>query len=114
MKFNKELWIKIGEFSHYMNSKKWKALRKQRMKIDSNRCVLCKTKKDLLVHHLTYDNLYHEKMEDLMTLCKKRCHNKIHKISPPKEVPDFVKRDALEKVYEITDKEMVDKMWEEE
>ena len=44
----------------------------------NNQCYKCKSKKNLHLHHLNYDNLYYEEFEkDIILLCK-NCHNKEH------------------------------------
>jgi len=86
-----ENYKKRIEFKRYTaNSKNWKKLKKERLAKDNNSCILCKTKdKKLLIHHITYKNLYHEEINDVVTLCIS-CHNKIHKVSPPKDIPFFI------------------------
>lgn len=53
--------------------KKRDSIRRKRKK-----CEVCQSKEDLHVHHLTYENLYNEKDEDLILVCKS-CHFSIHK-----------------------------------
>jgi 5-methylcytosine-specific restriction endonuclease McrA len=55
-----------------MRSPEWHRKRQQRLKLDHNTCQKCgATSKEyrLEVHHLNYDRLFHERMEDLQTLC---------------------------------------------
>jgi 5-methylcytosine-specific restriction endonuclease McrA len=68
-------WKQYHEF--YIKSKQWADVRKKRMQIDKNTCQKCGAKKHLQVHHLTYENIGEEEMEDLLTVCKP-CHMKIH------------------------------------
>ena len=65
-------------YSDYIESEEWKAVRRKRMSIDGYQCQMCGTAKNLEVHHLTYERLGHEDMDDLITLCHK-CHEKVHK-----------------------------------
>jgi hypothetical protein len=63
-------------YEEYMRSPQWRRKRKQRLKLDGYACQKCgKTSKEyrLEVHHLTYDRLGHERMEDLQSLCV-LCH----------------------------------------
>lgn len=62
----------------YLLSIKWKVLRIQILERDSYQCQLCFSPDTLNVHHQTYENLFHEKEEDLITLCE-CCHAKLHK-----------------------------------
>lgn len=61
----------------YIKSSEWKRKAAERMKLDGYRCVKCGKAMNLCVHHLTYENLGHEQLEDLITLCKK-CHSELH------------------------------------
>lgn len=62
-------------YDDYISSSEWGSIRDKRKKIDGDRCFLCgATNKPLQCHHLTYQNLGHEDVNnDLVTLCKP-CH----------------------------------------
>ena len=98
MTFNKKLWEEIAEFDEYIASDKWKKLREKRLKVDNSCCVICKSKVNLTCHHLTYERLYNEDINDLIILCT-RCHNRMHQISPPKNQPEFTKQSARGDVF---------------
>lgn len=66
-----------AEYYKYLNSKLWKVKRAQRLQRDGYRCAICGTGKNLQVHHITYDDLGSESIENLLTLCK-RCHEQVH------------------------------------
>lgn len=65
------------EYQKYLNSKEWKEKRQKRLEIDGYKCACCGSAKSLNVHHTTYERLYGEEMDDLITLCKD-CHKAIH------------------------------------
>jgi 5-methylcytosine-specific restriction endonuclease McrA len=66
------------DYDRYLNSPAWKQKRAERLKIDGGRCTACGTTEGLLgVHHLNYDSLGCEDMEDLRTLCE-TCHTDLH------------------------------------
>jgi hypothetical protein len=65
----------------YMASPEWKAVRKQKLAEVGHRCQGCDGTKRLEVHHLTYERLGHERMEDLMVLCH-FCHAVEHGHTP--------------------------------
>lgn len=46
--------------------------------------IKCKRVNNLQIHHLHYDNIFHEKIEDVRVLCKKH-HEEVHGIKPTKE-----------------------------
>lgn len=72
-------------YYEYMASEAWGEKRFQRMKADGFKCARCGSESSLQVHHLTYERLGHEDMDDLITLCKS-CHAKSHKkVKPRKE-----------------------------
>lgn len=62
----------------YMNlSAIWLKLKKKKLRQDPQ-CELCKTAKNLRIHHIRYPEVWgEEKIEDLMTLCD-ACHEKVH------------------------------------
>lgn len=66
-----------NNYKKYLNSKEWKERRLQRLEIDGYKCACCGTDKNLNVHHLTYDMIGSEEMDDLITMCKD-CHKSIH------------------------------------
>lgn len=74
------------EYDGYMKSEEWAAKRDERLRLDDRHCVMCgradgitrKGKPVLQVHHVSYKNLGHEPMEDLVSLCA-GCHRKIHR-----------------------------------
>ena len=76
-KYNFDL-SKYGKYLRYIESEKWFILKNRIKKRDKNKCTKCNSNLNLQVHHLTYENLFNEKDEDLITLCSK-CHKDFHK-----------------------------------
>ena len=69
---------KQEEYLDYLNSEKWKKKAARKRKSADNKCQLCNNgKKTLHVHHRSYENVYHERMRDLIVLCED-CHNRFH------------------------------------
>lgn len=68
-------------YQRYLASPEWRAKRRQRLGIDSFKCARCESDEQLEVHHLTYDRLGSERMDDLLTLCR-ICHKKDHGRDP--------------------------------
>lgn len=60
----------------YLKSKEWKEKRDLVMEFYNHKCNDCDNKATD-VHHLTYDNIFKEKFDDLIPLCR-NCHNKKH------------------------------------
>lgn len=54
-------------------SEQWKTVRKERLLFDSGLCVFCKSPAEE-VHHVTYENVGKESIEDLRSLCR-LCHD---------------------------------------
>lgn len=85
---NRNLWESVNErnsetskfakYSNYIQSNEWKIIRKKVLIRDNNLCQVCKKNSAEEVHHLTYDNLFREELEDLLSVCK-TCHKEIHK-----------------------------------
>lgn len=65
------------KYTAYLKSSKWKEKRKEALDFYGRKCSECSVKSNLQVHHLTYDNLFNERIEDLRILCKK-CHEAVH------------------------------------
>lgn len=63
----------------YLSSEEWILKRDERLIIDNHKCIVCGIAHHLQVHHLNYDNIYNEKMSDLVTLCK-MCHMEAHNL----------------------------------
>lgn len=61
----------------YLRSEWWKDVREATVERDEHRCRVCNSQHKIQVHHRSYDNLWHEKPEDLITLCC-RCHKLFH------------------------------------
>ena len=74
-KFDKD-WDKV-KYHTYIKSDEWKEKRKKTLERDDYQCQRCGTGMNLVVHHITYDRLGKEDLDDLITLCKK-CHEEIH------------------------------------
>jgi len=66
------------QYEGYLKSAKWRAIRDLALKRDGYRCVDCRNKFNLQVHHLTYEHIGGELLADLKTLCRK-CHGGKHK-----------------------------------
>lgn len=69
------------DYKKYLRSDYWDEIKNQVLERDDNRCRLCNSKENLQVHHRTYKHLENEKLEELITLCKK-CHYITHKRNP--------------------------------
>ncbi len=69
------------DYRKYISSNYWKEIKEQILERDDHRCRLCNSKIGLHVHHRKYDFLENEKLEELITLCK-RCHYITHKRNP--------------------------------
>ncbi len=69
--------FKPVQYEEYMKTDAWNNKRMERIKMDGYKCQLCGSAKNLCVHHITYDRIGCEKMDDLITVCKK-CHEKLH------------------------------------
>lgn len=66
-------------YEDYLQSKHWKRFRLKALKHHGKICMLCGvTEVNFFhVHHLTYENLGNEKLEDVVVLCPE-CHSIVH------------------------------------
>jgi hypothetical protein len=74
-------------YSQYINSPAWREKREERLRVDGWQCTRCETSEHLQVHHVNYDRLGNEEIDDLLTLCE-GCHAKEHGRDP--EVPGLL------------------------
>ena len=68
------------DYNDYINHPHWQAVRKTRLDFDNGKCVICHAEvrgKLYHTHHLNYQNLGHEAIRDVITLCVP-CHKKFH------------------------------------
>lgn len=71
---------KSRDYKEYLKTLEWHTLKRQVYVRDNYRCRQCS--KDLSkmngnVHHVTYDRVYNEKLDDLVLVCPD-CHQLIH------------------------------------
>lgn len=64
-------------YKEYLKTEHWLQLREEALGRAGHRCQVCAYKKNLQVHHNTYENIGHEELEDLVVLCWK-CHKTFH------------------------------------
>ena len=93
----------------YLKSPIWKELRDTVCERDNQRCTKCDKKGELHVHHLTYERLFDEELEDLITLCK-LCHEEAHgKCKPgPREYIEIAKGILVVKGEKPTKKQLAE------
>lgn len=72
------LALKGKSYQEFLNSEYWSIVRSRVLKRDKC-CVICKSNKNLHIHHDTYKNHFkeHKHLSDLMVLCAK-CHKEHH------------------------------------
>lgn len=73
---NNYRFSKWGIYNEYLASNEWKAKRTLVLMRDDYKCQVCKVAKAEEIHHLTYSNIYNERLEDLQALCS-NCHHQI-------------------------------------
>ena len=70
----------VKNYRDYLRTKHWKNIKKMYNKMYKYECSCCGSNKTgLHLHHITYDRVGNEEIDDLVYLCKE-CHNKIHSI----------------------------------
>lgn len=80
-----------GEVSYddYLDTKHWAAKRADTLRRRAYKCQTCSSTGQLNVHHNTYENVGHEKTNDLYVMCVP-CHNLLHTASWAPKSPDTV------------------------
>jgi hypothetical protein len=79
------------DYAGYLKSAHWHAVRRAAIERAGYRCQLCAGKRDLQVHHNSYENCGHELERDLVVLCD-GCHagHSAAMPRPPAEIPEGV------------------------
>ena len=72
------------DYQTYLKSDAWRYKKREVFLERGRTCEKCMSKKDIQVHHLRYDNIFNEPLEDLQILCS-RCHEKEHGIKRKKK-----------------------------
>ena len=72
-RFFKEFRTKT--YRMYLRSEKWQAIRLEALRYYFHRCCICGARKNLQIHHINYEHLFKETMEDLTVLCG-ACHKR--------------------------------------
>lgn len=71
-------------YKRYLRTQNWQKLRFEVLKRSGGKCERCLyqpyKRGGLQIHHLSYDRVGHESLEDLIAICP-RCHMEIHKIT---------------------------------
>jgi len=68
----------MNNYKHYLQSDHWKKFRKfyfARKKPKG--CQFCRFRDPLQLHHITYERLGHERLEDVVAICDS-CHEEVH------------------------------------
>lgn len=66
----------MTDYRAYLNSAEWRWKAKAAIETASG-CALCGATTELEVHHRTYARVGHERLNDLVVLCR-RCHSRYH------------------------------------
>lgn len=66
------------DYYRWINSNAYRGKRNEKLKAVGYKCELCGSAKNLQVHHITYENLGYEPLDDLLVVCRK-CHEELHK-----------------------------------
>jgi hypothetical protein len=66
-----------SNYGEYVRSEHWQKLRKKILTAAEYSCQWCGSRVAPQVHHKTYENMGHERDDDLLVVCHE-CHDKIH------------------------------------
>jgi hypothetical protein len=91
-------------YQAYLNSPEWKARRKAVLERCGGVCERCRKYLVDEVHHLTYDRVYNEPLEDLQGVCRP-CHAFLHKESGIDPLADSIHLKVTPRVIEYWDSE---------
>lgn len=76
-----------SKYEIYLGSEQFADLRQKVFRRDHNKCRACGSTENLQVHHLSYRNIYHEELDDLVCLCR-NCHAAFHAVNELQKLYD--------------------------
>ena len=79
----------------YLSSSAWSDKKREVLARDNHKCVICNNKRNLEVHHRTYENIGKEPLSDLCILCQ-GCHIKYHT-----KMSNLTLCDKVEDIYQL-------------
>lgn len=73
-------FISAEDKAIYLQSLEWHAIREKRLALARYKCEVCGSTESLQCHHITYERLTCEHIDDLVILCggSNGCHQRIH------------------------------------
>lgn len=69
--------LEFKSYAEYLQSDLWKQKKATALSFIGNCCKICRSKKSINVHHISYDRIGKELIEDLSILCRS-CHKMVH------------------------------------
>jgi hypothetical protein len=63
----------VNKYKEYLRSQHWSERRLDFLRFWGYRCCLCNSRRDVEVHHRTYERIGREELTDCVVLCE-RCH----------------------------------------
>ena len=76
-KWRADIFMSAEDKQQYMLSKEWQELRTLVFIRDNHTCQSCGSQSSLNCHHITYEDLGEESLDQLTTLCT-TCHTELH------------------------------------
>jgi len=95
--------MSTADYSEYLNSDKWKLVRRQAIERAGYHCQVCNSPDGLDAHHRTYERLGNELPEDITVLCD-NCHTLFHESRSSASIASLV--EALNDTYTRIDERM--------
>lgn len=110
------------KYDLYLQSDEFDEIRQAVFTRDDHKCVVCGSAKNLRPHHLTYQNVGHEDLRDLITLCDS-CHAIYHAIEKRSQyIQEYYEREkklsemAMQEYRQTAEqerKELQKRIWDE-
>lgn len=69
----------FASYADYLRSPHWRRFRLEYKRVRSWRCAVCQEKDRLELHHVTYERLGNEQLDDVRPLCQ-ACHAVVHQL----------------------------------
>lgn len=97
----------VNTYNEYLKTKHWLKVKIRKFKsftkkhgVKKKFCEACGKKSTVCLHHITYENIGHEHLKDLVYLCRK-CHEETHKIVDHRIKLGWDKKKALKTAHKV-------------
>ena len=101
-----------SKYEIYLQSEDFDNLRFKVFSRDGFKCVVCGSNQNIQPHHLTYIHIYHENLDELVTVCR-NCHTIYHNLDNRRKYIEEKYHEDIEKEYQEQRQQEIQKIKEQ-